>query len=142
MIQTRTVPTILLVEGYAETREMLRSWLDKKGYRIVEAADGLEALDLAPLAHPDLVLMDVRLPRLNGIAVARRLRQIDEFRDVPIVGLSVLDTDVIRRAAKSVGFLEYLTKPIDLGKLETLLTQVLHIDARAANATTAPAGDF
>jgi CheY-like chemotaxis protein len=142
MIQTRTVPTILLVEGYAETREMLRGWLDKKGYRIVEAADGLEALDLAPLAHPDMILMDVRLPKLNGIAVARRLRQKEEFLEIPIVGLSVLDTDVIRRAAKSVGFVEYLTKPIDLQKLEAVLTQVLHLDARAANATTAPAGEF
>ena len=61
-------PTILLVEDYQETRTMLRTWLERRGYRLVEAGDGQEAVDLAPLAHPDLILMDLRLPELNGIA--------------------------------------------------------------------------
>jgi CheY-like chemotaxis protein len=130
----------MLVEGQPETREMLRNWLEGKGYRIVEAADGQEALDLAPLARPDLIMMDVRLPKLNGIAVTRRLRQQPEFERVPIVAVSALDSTVFREAALSVGFAEYLGKPVDLDKLELVLIELLSVDARAAGASpVAPA---
>lgn len=138
--ENRMAPTIMLVEGQPETREMLRNWLEGKGYRIVEAADGQEALDLAPLARPDLIMMDVRLPKLNGIAVTRRLRQQPEFERVPIVAVSALDSTVFREAALSVGFAEYLGKPVDLDKLELVLTELLSVDARAAGASpVAPA---
>jgi CheY-like chemotaxis protein len=118
--------TILLVEDYQETRAMLRIWLERRGYRLVEAADGQEAVDLAPLAHPDLILMDLRLPELNGIAATRRLRQDVGLQDVPVVALSALDPSMFREAALSVGCVEYLTKPIDLDKLEDVLTRLLH----------------
>jgi CheY-like chemotaxis protein len=138
--ENRMAPTIMLVEGQPETREMLRNWLEGKGYRIVEAADGQEALDLAPLARPDLIMMDVRLPKLNGIAVTRRLRQQPEFERVPIVAVSALDSTVFREAALSVGFAEYLGKPVDLDKLELVLIELLSVDARAAGASpVAPA---
>ena len=118
--------TILLVEDYQETRAMLRIWLERRGYRLVEAADGQEAVDLAPLAHPDLILMDLRLPELNGIAATRRLRQDAALQDVPVVALSALDPAMFREAALSVGCVEYLTKPIDLDKLEDVLTRLLN----------------
>ncbi|HKZ78510.1 MAG TPA: response regulator [Pyrinomonadaceae bacterium] len=118
--------TILLVEDYQETRAMLRIWLERRGYRLVEAADGQEAVDLAPLAHPDLILMDLRLPELNGIAATRRLRQDATLQDVPVVALSALDPAMFREAALSVGCVEYLTKPIDLDKLEDVLTRLLN----------------
>lgn len=118
--------TILLVEDYQETRAMLRIWLERRGYRLVEAADGQEAIDLAPLAHPDLILMDLRLPELNGIAATRRLRQDATLQDVPVVALSALDPAMFREAALSVGCVEYLTKPIDLDKLEDVLTRLLN----------------
>jgi CheY-like chemotaxis protein len=118
-------PTILLVEDYQETRTMLRTWLERRGYRLVEAGDGQEAVDLAPLTHPDLILMDLRLPELNGIAATRRLRQHADLKNVPVVVLSALDPAMFREAALSVGCVEYLTKPIDLDKLEELLTRLL-----------------
>jgi CheY-like chemotaxis protein len=118
-------PTILLVEDYQETRTMLRTWLERRGYRLVEAGDGQEAVDLAPLAHPDLILMDLRLPELNGIAATRRLRQHADLKNVPVVVLSALDPAMFREAALSVGCVEYLTKPIDLDKLEELLLRLL-----------------
>jgi len=118
--------TILLVEDYQETRAMLRIWLERRGYRLVEAADGQEAVDLAPLAHPDLILMDLRLPELNGIAATRRLRQDAALQDIPVVALSALDPAMFREAALSVGCVEYLTKPIDLDKLEDVLTRLLN----------------
>lgn len=117
--------TILLVEDYPETRTMLRQWLERKGYRLVEAADGQEALDLAPLAHPDLILMDLRLPEMNGIAVTRRLREVPALKDVPVIALSALDPAMFRDAALTVGCVEYLTKPIDLDELDALLIRLL-----------------
>jgi CheY-like chemotaxis protein len=121
----RSNPTIMLVEDYEETRAMLRTWLERRGYRLVEAADGQEAVDLAPLAHPDLILMDLRLPELNGIAATRRLRQNAALKNVPVVVLSALDPAMFREAALSVGCVEYLSKPIDLDKLEDLLRRLL-----------------
>src|SRR5688572_5462304 len=103
MSEKNRKPTILLVEDYPETRTMLRQWLERKGYRLVEAADGQEALDLAPLAHPDLILMDLRLPEMNGIAATRRLREHPDLRDVPVVALSALDPAMFRDAALTVG---------------------------------------
>lgn len=120
--------TIMLVEDYEETRTMLRSWLERRGYRLVEAGDGQEAVDLAPLAQPDLILMDLRLPELNGIAATRRLRQHAGLRDVPVVVVSALDPALFRRAALAVGCTEYLTKPVDLRKLEEVLSRLLPTD--------------
>lgn len=123
-----SVRTILLVEDYQETRAMLRVWLEGRGYRLVEAADGQEAVDLAPLAHPDLILMDLRLPELNGIAATRRLRQDVGLQNVPVVALSALDPAMFREAALSVGCVEYLSKPIDLDQLEEVLRRLLNPD--------------
>jgi len=128
-------PTILLVEDYQETRTMLRTWLERRGYRLVEAGDGQEAVDLAPLAHPDLILMDLRLPELNGIAATRRLRQHADLKNVPVVVLSALDPAMFREAALSVGCVEYLTKPIDLDKLEELLIRLLSDDSTVPNGS-------
>lgn len=129
------VRTIMLVDNYPETRLLLKKWLESRGYRLVEAADGQEALDLAPLAQPDLILMDLRLPKLNGIAVARRIRQIPALRDVAIVALTALDPARFRAAAISVGCIDYLTKPIDLEKLEEILFRLFRNDAFAAKAS-------
>jgi len=128
-------PTILLVEDYQETRTMLRTWLERRGYRLVEAGDGQEAVDLAPLAHPDLILMDLRLPELNGIAATRRLRQHADLKNVPVVVLSALDPAMFREAALSVGCVEYLTKPIDLDKLEELLLRLLNDQSAVHNGS-------
>jgi CheY-like chemotaxis protein len=119
------IPTILLVEDYPETRTMLRNWLERRGYRLVEAADGQEALDLAPLAQPDLILMDLRLPELNGIAATRRIHQHPDLKDVPVIALSALDPAMFRDAAMTVGCVEYLSKPIDLDELDELLFKLL-----------------
>lgn len=134
--KNRSNPTIMLVEDYEETRTMLRTWLEKRGYRLVEAADGQEAVDLAPLAHPDLILMDLRLPELNGIAATRRLRQIAELKNVPVVVLSALDPAMFREAALSVGCVEYLSKPIDLDKLADLLIRLLGKDRAVPRTLT------
>ncbi|HSE23944.1 MAG TPA: response regulator [Pyrinomonadaceae bacterium] len=119
--QEPMVPPILLVEDSTENRELLRRWLEQRGYRVVEAADGQEALDLAPLASPQLILMDLRLPKLNGMAVIRRLRRKPQLRKTPFIALSGLNPELFRDAALSEGFADYLAKPVDLGELEKVL---------------------
>lgn len=136
MAEKNHKPTILLVEDYPETRTMLRQWLERKGYRLVEAADGQEALDLAPLAHPDLILMDLRLPEMNGIAATRRIREHPDLKDVPVIALSALDPAMFRDAALTVGCVEYLTKPIDLDELEELLVRLLGYQPVSAKICT------
>ena len=129
-------PTILLVEDYQETREMLRTWLERRGYRLMEARDGQQAIELAVLAPPDLILMDLRLPELNGIAATRHLREYAELKDVPVVVLSALDPAMFREAAFRVGCVDYLTKPIDLDKLEDLLLRLLRYNPKIHKAFT------
>jgi CheY-like chemotaxis protein len=119
----RTIPTILLVEDATENRALLRRWLERRGYKVVEAADGQEALDLAPLANPQLIIMDLRLPKLNGMAVIRRLRRKPLLANIPAIALSGLNPDLFREAALAEGFADYLSKPIDLGELEDVLTR-------------------
>jgi two-component system cell cycle response regulator DivK len=121
----RGAPIILLVEDSVESRELMRKWLERKGYVVVEAADGQEALDLAPLSNPSVILMDLRLPKVNGMAVIRRLRRKDRLKAVPIVAISALNPDLFREAALSEGFVDYLVKPVDLPKLEKLLLRLV-----------------
>ena len=103
-------PTILLVEDYQETREMLRTWLERRGYRLMEARDGQQAIELAVLAPPDLILMDLRLPELNGIAATRHLREHAELKDVPVVAFCAGPRDVSRgRLQSGVRRLSYQT---------------------------------
>ena len=88
------------------------------------------------LAPPDLILMDLRLPELNGIAATRHLREHAELKDVPVVVLSALDPAMFREAAFRVGCVDYLTKPIDLDKLEDLLLRLLRYNPKIHKAST------
>ena len=124
MLQESHKPTILLVEDYEETRLMLRVWLERRGYRLVEAGDGEEAVELASIVMPDAILMDLRLPELNGIAATRRIRQHPKLCGVPVIVISALDPALFRDAAAKVGCTEYLNKPIDLERLEDLLANI------------------
>lgn len=123
--KSRKAPIILLVEDSADIRTLMRIWLEKKGYRVVEAQDGEEAIDLASLARPDLILMDLRLPKINGVAVRRHLSQNAQLKNIPAVALSGLNPEMFRDAALSEGFVDYLSKPINLGELEELLIRTL-----------------
>src|SRR3954462_10501500 len=80
--------TVLVVEDHEDTRFMLRVILEQKGYRVVEAGDGMEAIGLAECEHPGLVLMDLTLPMLDGLSAIRHLRCQESLRLLPIVAIS------------------------------------------------------
>lgn len=117
--------TIMIVEDYDDTRLMLRQALETRGYRVVEAINGHEAVELAQLEHPDLILMDLDLPILDGIAATQRIRQQAEMDETPIVAVTAYPLSYTRVKAFAKGCNEYMAKPIDLVQLEELLSRYL-----------------
>jgi CheY-like chemotaxis protein len=112
--------TILVVEDFADTRLLMRFWLERKGYRVVEAEDGGGALEVALRELPDLIIMDVEMPGVDGLTSIRRMRQSESLRDVPIITVSAYTADEYRGAALEAGSNEYVSTPFEpevLGKL-------------------------
>jgi CheY-like chemotaxis protein len=117
--------TVLIAEDDEDVRLMMRTRLGTSGYRVVEACDGQEALDVAKDVRPDIVLMDLQLPRLNGFAVARFLRQADRLRRMPIIVVSAHDPAKHRNLALAAGCDAYVQKPIDFDYLDGLMHSLL-----------------
>jgi CheY-like chemotaxis protein len=117
---------ILVVEDFEDNRFMMRRLLEMSGYRVVEAVNGEQAVETAVSARPDLILMDLSLPKLDGLAATRRIRKHDALAQVPIVAVSAHDTTDFHADALAAGCNEYVTKPIDFDQLEALLKRLLH----------------
>jgi CheY-like chemotaxis protein len=122
-------PTVLIADDYDDVRPILRRWLEKFGCRVVEARDGREAVEVAKREHPDLILMDLSMPEVDGFAAALRIRKDQELRDVPIVAISAygeLGIDVqLQIDPQAIGFNEYVAKPFGPEQLEELLQRFI-----------------
>jgi CheY-like chemotaxis protein len=118
-------PVVLVVEDHEDTRYMLRMILEHDGYVMLEAADGLEGVEMAARELPDLVLMDGSLPKLDGLSAARRMREQESLRDVPIVALSGHDGPEFQDAAQAAGCDAYITKPLDFVEFRRTLNRLL-----------------
>ena len=130
-------PLILLIEDEAQLRRFLRPSLKAQGYRVIEAGDGEEALSLAPQYVPDVVLLDLGLPDLDGTEVARRLRQ---WGAVPIIVLSARGQEKDKVAALDAGADDYLTKPFSFGELLARIRVALRHASRVESQ--ASGGEF
>ena len=128
----RTGATILVVEDFEETRSAIKLLLELRGYRVLEAVNGHEAVEIARRERPDLVLMDLSLPLLDGFAATRSIREETQLRDVPIVAVTAHATPDYRVKAFAAGCDEFVTKPIDFDKLGNLLSRLLR---KASSAT-------
>lgn len=117
--------TILVVEDFEDNRFMMRRLLELGGYRVIEAINGQEAVQMAAQARPDLILMDLSLPQIDGLAATRSIRQLDGLARIPIIAISAHDTSDFRTEALAAGCNEYLTKPVDFDRLESLLKELL-----------------
>lgn len=113
--------TILVAEDSNDGREMMRMLLGLKGYEVFSAENGVRAVELALKRHPDLILLDLELPGLDGLEVVRILRAHREFQNTPIIILSGHDPDGFRQPAIDAGSTDYLPKPIDFQRLDTIL---------------------
>ena len=118
-------PMVMVVEDFEDNRFMMRRLLEMSGYRVLEAINGEEAVELAHREKPQLILMDLSLPQLDGLAATRRIRQHADLRDVPIVAVSAHDTADFHADALAAGCNDYVTKPIDFDQLEALLKRLL-----------------
>ena len=117
--------TVLLVEDTEDNRFMMRRLLEMSGYQVVEATNGEEAVKLAQSENPQLILMDLSLPIIDGLAATRAIRKLDGFEEVPIVAVSAHATSDFQAEALAAGCNSYITKPIDFSELEGLLARLL-----------------
>lgn len=117
--------TVMVVEDFEDNRFMMRRLLEMSGYRVLEAINGEEAVELARSEHPNLILMDLSLPLLDGLAATRRIREFTDLHSVPIVAVSAHDTADFHADALAAGCNDYVTKPIDFDHLESLLGRLL-----------------
>ena len=118
-------PTVLVVEDFEDNRFMMRRLLEMSGYRVVEAVNGNQAVESASTERPDIILMDLSLPQLDGLAATRRIRaQEENARKVPIVAVSAHDSADFHAEALAAGCNEYVTKPIDFDQLVELLDRM------------------
>ncbi len=122
--------TILLIEDDATLAETLRFNMEREGYSVFSAADGIQGLELARRESPDLLILDVMLPRLDGFSVCRILRQES---DMPIIMLTARQDEVDRIAGLELGADDYVSKPFSLGEL---LARVRAILRRSERRTT------
>jgi len=117
--------SILVVEDYEDTRLMLKKALESKGHRVLEAANGKEAVEIAGRELPNLILMDLDLPVLDGIGATQRIRGQAELSEVPIIAVTAYPMSFTRVKAFAKGCDEYMAKPIDFGRLDELLDRFL-----------------
>jgi len=117
--------TLLVVEDTEDNRFMMRRLLEMEGYRVVEARNGEEAVKIAEKELPALILMDLSLPVIDGLAATRLIRQLPAFHETPIIAVSAHDTADFEKEALVAGCNGYVTKPIDFVELEKLITKLL-----------------
>jgi CheY-like chemotaxis protein len=116
---------VLVVEDFEDTRFLMRVELEQRGFRVVEATDGEQGVEYAARERPDIILMDIGLPRIDGIEATRRIRHDHTMRDVLIVALTAHHESEYRAQALAAGCDAYLTKPVDFDWLIDLLGRLL-----------------
>lgn len=113
---------VLLVEDTEDNRMMMRRLLELSGYEVSEAINGVEAVRAAESETPNVILMDLSLPVVDGLSATRRIRQLPDLARVPIIAVSAHDTADFHAEALAAGCDAYITKPIDYSELEDLIT--------------------
>ena len=116
---------VLLVEDVEDTRHFMRLALEDQGFFVFEAEDGQAAVASAVRDTPDVILMDLSLPRMDGFAAAKLMRQKRELKNVPIIAVTAHQETGFRTDAKASGFDAYVTKPIDINWLKELITGLI-----------------
>jgi CheY-like chemotaxis protein len=123
--RSNRVAVILVVDDNYFNRELLQVFLSISGYNVIEARNGLEAVRLATSEHPDLIIMDLAMPLMDGYGALRILRMVPEICDVPIVACTAHNSSTHRVTAMRKGFSEFLTKPIDFCALDCMINRFL-----------------
>lgn len=113
------MPRVLVVDDEPDFIELLREFLTVKGYEVIAASNGEEALRKVKEDRPHLILLDVRMPKMNGLEVLRQVREIDH--EVGVIMVTAVNEEETGRQALKLGAFDYITKPLDLKYLERSL---------------------
>ena len=119
---------LLIADDKATCRELVRAVLERSGYSIYEAADGLEALRAARDLHPDLVVLDLNMPGMDGYSVVQELRRDPQFADTPVLAFTASATRGDRERALAAGFSGHIAKPIGPRELRAEVARLLPSD--------------
>jgi len=117
--------TVLVVEDDEDSRYLMRIELERLGYLVSEAEDGQKAVEAAGREMPDIILMDLGLPVLDGIAATAKIRATDGLTTVPVIAVTAHHETDFREGAKAAGFNAYVTKPIEISWLDELIKGLL-----------------
>jgi DNA-binding response OmpR family regulator len=116
---------ILVAEDERDIRELINFTLMFAGHKVTQASNGAEALDLAPKVKPDLIMMDVRMPKMTGYEACRQIKQIDELKNVPVIFLSAKGQDEEVQTGLEAGAVEYILKPFAPDELTRRIAEIL-----------------
>jgi CheY-like chemotaxis protein len=117
--------TVLVVDDFDDTRLLLRTWFERRGFRVIEAENGLQAIDQAETQSPDLIIMDMQMPQLDGLAATRRIRGLASLHSVPIVAVSAYGAEQFRELALAAGCDEYVSTPFEPATLEGIISSLV-----------------
>ena len=120
-MQQAAKPVILVVDDFDDTRLLLRTWLERKGFEVIEAENGNEAVAQAETNRPSLIIMDLEMPELDGLAATRKIRALKELQKVPVLAVSAYGADQFREDALAAGCDEYVSTPFEPEALEKLI---------------------
>ena len=120
-MQQAAKPVILVVDDFDDTRLLLRTWLERKGFQVIEAENGNEAVLQAETNLPNLIIMDLEMPELDGLAATRKIRAVKELAKVPVLAVSAYGAEQFRDDALAAGCDEYVSTPFEPEALEKLI---------------------
>ena len=120
-MQQPAKPVILVVDDFDDTRLLLRTWLERKGFEVIEAENGNEAVSQAETKRPNLIIMDLEMPELDGLAATRKIRAVKELERVPVLAVSAYGAEQFRDDALAAGCDEYVSTPFEPEALEKLI---------------------
>ena len=118
------VKKVLIVEDYEDTREFMKFLLETYGYHVLEATNGIEAVDRMKQGHPDLILMDISLPVVDGLTATRAIREFEGTSKVPIIAITAFGKNYYTKAMEA-GCNDLIDKPVDFDVLEPILDHYL-----------------
>jgi CheY-like chemotaxis protein len=129
---------VLVVDDVIDNLIVISLNLQQHGYRVATASNGEEALRIVPLVQPDLIIMDLAMPGIDGLETTRRIREDATLREIPVIALTAFGTSGFQRAAYDTGFDGYLTKPVDFDRLHDLVRRLLALARSRAQRDREP----
>jgi CheY-like chemotaxis protein len=125
MTDSENAPVAIIAESDEETRFLIKSVLELQGFVVVEASNELDTCDLAFCYQPDLILIELRLPLMNGYSTIRRIRREPDLRRTPIIAISAREPGTTGRLALAAGCSALVQKPVDFDSLESVLERLV-----------------